>query len=161
MSTGAPFNLRPYLNREWFERGGSTNISLSIGFASYTLPFMPMGTGSNLAPGDALPEFHDLLSPARFWLRCNSVMQQIRSLFRHPLFPYCLALDRVERSKVAALHWETQHDKQGHVDARIIPCIEQGRAYGPVMSHGGSSFGNVGRPAPYHGAMIADYTEGR
>lgn len=160
MSTGGPLNLRPYLNRKWFERGGSTNISLAFGFLFHTLPFMPLGSSSNLAPGDALPDFLDLLSPARFWLRCKSVMQKVRSTLRHPLFPYCLALDRVERLKAVALHWDARHNRQDQRDDRTIPCVEQGLMYGPVMSHGGSSFGNVSRPASCN-VLITDFALGR
>jgi hypothetical protein len=160
MSTGGIINLRPFLNQEWFERGGSTNISLALSFFSHTLPFMPLGSAFDLMPGDALPGFQDLLSPARFWLRCNSVMQHFRSILRHPLFPYCLALDRVERSKVVALHWETQVGEQGCADKHIIPCVEQG-AHGLVMSHGGSSIGNVGRLAFHYDAVIANFATDR
>jgi hypothetical protein len=158
MFTGSPHNLRPFLNQQWFEQGGSSNISVSISFFFHTLPFMPLGASSGLAPGDVLPEFQDLLSPARFWLRCNLVMQQIRSLRRHPLFPYCLVLGRaVEARKETALCWDAQGGTQERLAGRVISAVEQGQTYGPVMSHGGSSFGNVGISASHHVAMTAEF----
>jgi len=77
-------------------------------------------------------------------------MQKVRSILRHPLFPYCLALDRVERLKGVTLHWETHHNGQDRGDDRTIPCVEQGLMYGPVMSHGGSSFGNIDNLLPHN-----------
>jgi hypothetical protein len=158
MFSGSPHNLRPFLNQQWFEQGGSSNVSVSISFFFHTLPFMPLGNNSGLAPGDVLPEFQDLLSPARFWLRCNLAMQQTRSIRRHPLFPYCSVLGRaVDARKETALYWEAQGDTQERLDGGILTAMEQGQTYGPVMSHGGSSFGNVGISALHHVAMVAEF----
>jgi hypothetical protein len=143
MTTAGSLNLRPFLNQQWFEQGGSTNVSLYVSFFFYTLPFMPLGSSFDLAPGDSLPEFQYLLSPARFWLRCSSIMQQSRSFRSHPLFPYCSMLDRVGARREAALHWERHRDNQETLDHHIVPSMEQGGLYGLVMSHGGSSLGNV------------------
>ena len=60
MSTGGLLNIRPFLDKQWYERGGSANISLAISFLSYILPFMPLGAAFNLAPGDSLPEFQEI-----------------------------------------------------------------------------------------------------
>jgi hypothetical protein len=158
MFTGSPHNLRPFLNQQWFEQGGSSNVSVSISFFFHTLPFMPLGASSGLAPGDVLPEFQDLLSPARFWLRCNLVMQQTRSLRRHPLFPYCLVLGReVDARKETARCSDAQDGNQEGSDGRIISAVEQGQTYGPVMSYGGSSLGNVGISASHHVTMTAEF----
>lgn len=151
MSTGGPLNLRPFLNKQWFEQGGSASISLCLGFLFRTLPFMPLGSCFNLAPGDDFPEFQDLLSPARFWLRSNSIMQQVHALLRHPLFPYILVLDRAERLKGVAEDWQKRCDGLEQDDHGVVPCVEQGQKYGPVMSHGGSSFGNVSHPTSCDG----------
>jgi hypothetical protein len=142
MTTGGSLNLRPFLNQQWSEQGGSTNVSLYVSFFFYTLPFMPLGSCFGLLPGDTLPDFQQLLSPARFWMRCSSVMQQSRSLRSHPLFPYCSMLDRVGARREAAQRWEMHRDEQ-ELDDHIVPSMGQGGLYGLVMSHGGSSLGNV------------------
>lgn len=139
MTTAGPLSLRPFLDKGWFERGGVNNISLSIGFFFHVLPFMPLGSASDIKPGDNLPGFHDLLSFPRFLLRCHSIKRQSVRLTKHPLFLDISAsrsLATVERLRSVALRWQ---DKQDYVDNQTIPVNEQS----PVLTHGGSSIGNV------------------
>lgn len=145
MTTGGPLNLRSFLNREWFERGGSENISLSISFFFNTLPFMPLGLASSIKPGDPLPTFQSLLTPARFLLRCNITKQQARRLIQHPRFldiAGARARPRVDRLKAIAVQWKAWYNNAAS-DQPAISVKEQGVVYGPVLSHGGSSLGNV------------------
>ena len=38
---GGPLNLRPYLERSWYERGGAEEVLLAISFFFLELPFLP------------------------------------------------------------------------------------------------------------------------
>lgn len=145
MTTGGPLNLRPFLDREWFERGGSNNVSLSISFFLNTLPFMPLGLASTIKPGDALPPFPALLTPARFLLRCNIAKQQARRFIQHPRFleiAGARAQSRVDRLQGVAVQWKSHHEHHT-LNPPTISVPDQGATYGPVFSHGGSSLGNV------------------
>ncbi|KAF5380923.1 hypothetical protein D9615_004016 [Tricholomella constricta] len=145
MVTGGPLSLRSFLDPEWYDRGGSTNVSLAIGFFSLRLPFMPLGAVANIAPGDDLPNFQDLLSFPRFLLRSRSIRKQSASLTKHPLFLY-ISMSRsqasVDRLKDVATNWK---DMEGQI-AAPIPVTDQH----PVLTHGGSSFGNVDNLLPRH-----------
>lgn len=144
MTTGGPLNLRPYLDRQWFEQGGSSNLCVSIGFFFHTLPFMPLGSASKLTSGDAMPSYAELLSPQRFLLRCSMVKKQAVALIKHPLFLDMLAVRgplRLERIRKTAQEWRA--GKVQANDNRLLSPIEQAQNHGPIMSHGGSSFGNV------------------
>ena len=37
-----PWNVRPYLDRDWYENGGAREMCLAIDFYHLTLPFMPL-----------------------------------------------------------------------------------------------------------------------
>jgi hypothetical protein len=151
MHTAGPMNLRPLLDRDWYDKGGAANVSVSIGFFFYTLPFMPLGLASRLAVGSRLPSFRALLSPERFLLRCNLIKDQAARVTKHPLFfdiATARLLGRVERIKGVAMKWREGLEKPVTVGKHNIPVAEQG-FYGPVVGHGGSSFGNVSR-RPFH-----------
>jgi len=138
MVTGGPLNLRPFLDRDWYKSGGSSNVSLAIGFFSLRLPFMPLGSAMNLKPGDSLPGIQDLLSFQRFLLRSRSIKEQSLNLAKHPLFlPVSASRSQasLERLKDVARNWQ---ERQGEA-AVHIPVMEQS----PVLTHSGSSLGNV------------------
>ncbi|KAF9464774.1 hypothetical protein BDZ94DRAFT_1255858 [Collybia nuda] len=144
MTTGGPLNLRPYLNQEWFGRGGFENVSLAISFFFHTLPFMPLGSATGIRPGDPVPAFGHLLTQGRFLLRCNMIKQQAQRSVQHPRFLEILgarAQTRVNRLKGATMQWKSS----GHsvLDLRNISVKDQGIVHGPVLSHGGSSLGNI------------------
>ncbi|GLB34885.1 hypothetical protein LshimejAT787_0204500 [Lyophyllum shimeji] len=143
MVTGGPLSIRPYLDREWHQNGGSGNVALAIGFFFMRLPFMPLGSAGNLRPGDSLPSFQDLLSFQRFLLRSRSIKRQSASLMKHPLFLHLSGTRSqasVERLKDVARNWKK---KRGEAAVQI-PVMKQS----PVMAHGGSSLGNIDHLVP-------------
>ncbi|KAG6866976.1 hypothetical protein C0991_003892 [Blastosporella zonata] len=137
--TGGPLNLRPYLDREWYKKGGSTNVSLAIGFFHYTLPFMPLGSAANIALGEDLPSFQQLLSPSRFLYRSRIIQKQAKHHFDHPLFSYvsgARSTTSVAKFREVGLSWrEKQHD----LSAVAVPVMDQNL----VLAHGGSSMGDM------------------
>ncbi|KAG6845345.1 hypothetical protein H0H87_010802 [Tephrocybe sp. NHM501043] len=136
--TGGPINLRPFLDREWYQKGGSTHVSLAIGFFHYKLPFMPLGSAANLAIGDDLPSVQQLLSFPRFLYRSRIIQNQAKSLFEHPLFVYIAGARSaagVAKFREVGLNWRGKV----HDEATIIPVMDQS----PVFAHGGSSMGDM------------------
>ncbi|KAJ6572914.1 hypothetical protein B0H10DRAFT_2350920 [Mycena sp. CBHHK59/15] len=156
--TAGPINLRPFLDKDWFLGGGQRNLCLSIGFFFYTLPFIPLGP-SHLAPGDDLPELSALMSPKRFFMRCNIVKDHASRFLHRPLFFETGAArltGKVDIQKDVAAKWENNPEayvEQAEVNKHSVSAIEQ-IGYGSVMGHGGSSFGNadglVPREYPIH-----------
>lgn len=146
MVAAGPLNLRPYLDKEWYRKGGGTNASLAIGFYFYHLPFMPLGAATNIRPGDPLPSFDDLLSKKRFAYRCALVRKEADLVLRHPLqyeigaarFPA-----RIAFGKDVAENWKYKMLPQSPADRQILSPQELAEN-GIVFGHGGSSFGNVG-----------------
>ncbi|KAG6810191.1 hypothetical protein H0H92_012955 [Tricholoma furcatifolium] len=138
--TGGPLNLRPFLNRVWYQNGGSTNVALVIGFFQYQLPFMPLGSAANISRGDNLPSFQELLSFPRFIYRSQIIQKQAQYHFTHPLFAFIAgtrSAPSIAKFKEVGQTWK---DKQTQV-ATPIPVMEQN----PVYAHGGSSIGNIGQ----------------
>lgn len=145
MITGGPLNLRPFLDEEWYKRGGSTNVSLAIGFFFYTLPYMPLGAASNITPGAPVPSYSDLLSKKRFAYRCGLIKQQADRVLRHPL-QYEIGTNmlstRVLFVKSTAEDWKKRVLLQKPSDRQLLSAQELAST-GMVFGHGGSSFGNV------------------
>lgn len=145
--TAGPINLRPFLDKAWFENGGQSNVSAAIGFFFFTLPFIPLG-GPNLVPGDRLPEFATLLSSKRFFMRCNIAKKCASRYLNHPLFfevGMAHSSGRIEMLESVAAQWERnpeQYIEASEVERHNVPANKQ-TEYGPVVGHGGSSFGNV------------------
>lgn len=145
MIAGGPLNLRPYLDKEWFNKGGATNASLAIGFFFYQLPFMPLGAATNIQPGDPLPSYDDLLSKKRFTYRCTLVKREADLVLRNPLqheissarFP-----GRIAIGKDVAETWKYKMLFQSPADRRMLSPQELAED-GMVFSYGGSSFGSV------------------
>ncbi|EKM82619.1 hypothetical protein AGABI1DRAFT_118066 [Agaricus bisporus var. burnettii JB137-S8] len=144
MITGGPLNLRPYLDKEWFNKGGATNASLAIGFFIYQLPFMPLGAATNVRPRDPLPSYDDLLSKKRFTYRCTLVKREADLVLRNPLqheissarFP-----GRIAIGKDIAETWKYKMLFQSPADRRMLSPQELAEN-GMVSSYGGSSFGS-------------------
>lgn len=145
MITGGPLNLRPFLDQEWYEKGGATNASLAIGFYFYILPYMPLGIASNISPGAPVPSYSDLLSNKRFAYRCTLIKKQAELALRHPL-QYEVGIPRlIARLRFLSGTTKTwrQHRLFGSiVDHELLSVQEQATA-GVVYGHGGSSFGNT------------------
>ncbi|KIJ65810.1 hypothetical protein HYDPIDRAFT_87652 [Hydnomerulius pinastri MD-312] len=81
----SPLDLRSYLDPVWYRNGGGGELLLSSSSFRFSLPFMPISprTPPN---GSKPPPFRDMLSLARFHLRCKVMQSQTQKLFRHPLF---------------------------------------------------------------------------
>ncbi|KAJ7109457.1 hypothetical protein C8R44DRAFT_986433 [Mycena epipterygia] len=142
--TAGPLNLRPFLDKTWYQAGGQNNVSLSVGFFYFTLPFTPLGP-PNLAPGDALPELSQLMSPQRFLLRCNIMKRSASRYINHPLFFEIGAARlsaKIPRQKDVAAKWEAEYVSQSEIEKHNVSPMEQAK-YGTVMSHGWSTFGNM------------------
>ena len=145
MHVCGPLNLRPFLNRDWFERGGASEVCLSIGFFFYTLPFMPCGLDSKNC--SEVPPYSKLLSFKRFFLRSNIIKTQADGYLNHPLF---LAINaartqpRVQRNKITYQKWERLKALEPTAD--MFNALGDGGSYlasDLVYAHGGSSMGNV------------------
>ncbi|PFH54286.1 hypothetical protein AMATHDRAFT_53176 [Amanita thiersii Skay4041] len=150
MIVGGPLNLRPFLDKQWYERGGATNVCTSISFFTFVQPFMSLGTASHLERGDRIPTFRELLTPGRFVLRSKLIRRQAMKVVEHPLFPEISAVNRparVERARSTALTWINSQTKNQMRVPIPVPVQEQGGG-AFVFSHGGSSFGNVDKLLP-------------
>lgn len=147
MTMAGPLSLRPFLDRDWYREGGAFNVNIAIGFFYHTLPFMPLGSAAALAPGDPLPSVEQLLSPARFFLRCNMIKQQSIEYMAHPYF-----FERLRAAIQAGIHrhaervakWQEHNSRQAEDgdDEEAFSAIKQAQL-GHILSHGGSSIGNV------------------
>ncbi|KAJ4472090.1 hypothetical protein J3R30DRAFT_3523033 [Lentinula aciculospora] len=156
MMTGGPVNLRPYLDQDWYAKGGAGNVCLSISYFFFTLPFMPLGEAGDLADGKfvqgilsndiEMPPFEKMFSRKRFLLRCNSIRKQSSQFFRHPRFLDVHAARipfRIQRCRTWALVWRKDIARPDVGHDAPIPVVKQPEAEGgAVMAHGGSSFGN-------------------
>lgn len=144
MLTAGPLNLRNYLDKTWYNNGGNEIVAVMIGFFFFNLPFLPLGSASFLAPGDRMPEFQDLLSLKRFVYRSLLIRKQAERDLRNPLFIEIGAAykpARIQRIRSVAEEWQRSKSRPSSEFVPISP-IEQIKL-GPVMAHGGSSFGNV------------------
>ena len=164
--SGGPLNLRPYLDKSWFERGGGGEFMVSISLFFYQLPFMTLGAAAERDQhhehsslervlSDGAPPFSDLLTFDRFLHRAMLVKKQATAFFSHPLFFEILRaanLFRAKRARGVALQWmkraETANgdgtpvnwDKDEVLSIMDIPV---------VWAHGGSSTGNVRLVFPF------------
>lgn len=148
-----------FLDKQRYKQGGAVNLCLAVGaFESCTLPFMPLGTASRLAPGDGVPGYKDLLSFGRFVLRSKIIQKQMEKQIRHPLFldvgsaimsRRSDSFPKIESRRAKAL-------SPDDCDTVPISVIDESRN-GSVRTHGGASLGAVSyltSPAP-HPELIA------
>lgn len=89
-NTRGPVNYRPYLDKDWYDNGGSEAVGLFINYFFFTHPFMPSVSDEWIANNqhtleDGAPPFSALLSQGRFVLRSNIIKQQFKKLLTHPL----------------------------------------------------------------------------
>lgn len=157
--SGGPLNLRPYLDKEWFERGGGGEFMLSISLFHYALPFMTLGEtaeryqdrkhGLERVLSDGAPPFPELLTFDRFLHRAGLVKKQATAFFSHPLFyeiVRAVSLARIERTRLGALQWMKRidaangNDTQKNSDDKKVLAVTEMPV---VFAHGGSSIGNV------------------
>ncbi|KAF8910994.1 hypothetical protein CPB84DRAFT_1763081 [Gymnopilus junonius] len=145
MSSAGPVNLRPLLDKGWIEEGGLTNVSLAISFFFFSLPFMPLGSATNLRPGDELPSFGCLLSEKRFLLRSKAIQIQAANYTKHPLFQEFAEIyfpGRIQRAKESGLQWRNESEPPKHLSDKPLSPMEQALS-GLVHCNGGSSMGNM------------------
>ncbi|KAH7889365.1 hypothetical protein F5I97DRAFT_1923912 [Phlebopus sp. FC_14] len=131
--SGGPLNLRPYLNKEWLDKGGGGELLLAISFFFYQLPFMTMA-----------PPFANLLTFNRFLHRANMIKRQAASLLKHPLSTEIALgshLGRLERTRHGALEWMKSQEEGITLDKG--PVLEAINFPGAIWAHGGSSMGDV------------------
>ncbi|KDQ60978.1 hypothetical protein JAAARDRAFT_569112 [Jaapia argillacea MUCL 33604] len=147
-----PMSLRPHLNKQWQDKGGSNGISLTSNALDVSLPFIPSCDAieaSHLV--DGAPPFHSLLSSARFFWRCNLIKEQTSRILRHPLhlesaariFPL-----RIDACRASALSWEETQNSGRRLPGDDVLCPLANPVDTVVMAHGGSSIGNLDAVLP-------------
>ncbi|EIN07288.1 hypothetical protein PUNSTDRAFT_135974 [Punctularia strigosozonata HHB-11173 SS5] len=154
MHTGGPLNLRPYLDPAWFEHGGATEVCLCISFFWTTLPFLPRPPGTrsrkdaSVVLHDGAPTVFELLPSDRFLLRARSIKRQVTMQMKHPSFLEIILArlpSRIDRMRSAVTEWRTL--KAAGTDPRTLytdrPIDVSTLQDGLVLTHGGSSMGNV------------------
>lgn len=141
MHFSGPVNFRPYLDRDWFNRGGASEICLAITFSYSSLPFMP--SKELLQDGPDTPSFTDLLSPARFVYRSRLAQAQVEAQLRNPLFHElhnAQTPHRVLLTRTAGLAWRAK--KAGDPSSpKEVPSTFNHRSC--VFTNGGASLGSV------------------
>ena len=149
---GGPLNLRPYLDKTWFDKGGGGEFMLSISLFVYQLPFMTLGTPAERHPGalpDGAPPFSDLLTFDRFLHRAKLVRKQATAFFSHPLFLEIVQakhLAYLPYTRSRALRWMQRAETPNGNDTRVDPDEDKVLSVADIPSvwaHGGSSLGNV------------------
>ncbi|KAG9312362.1 hypothetical protein JVU11DRAFT_7682 [Chiua virens] len=153
----SPLNLRPYLDKAWFERGGGGEFVTSLSLSFYQLPCMPLGetarsSGQKLGLSDGAPPFSDLLTFDRFRYRVELIKKQAAALFDHPLFlemVHAASMQRQLRAPSVVLQWlqrtkiakdRTREDS----DEEVLTIKDIPRTWG----HAGSSFGDLASMLP-------------
>lgn len=154
--TAGPLNLRPYLDKPWFESGGGGELVASISAFFYKLPFMTLGETERRQYNehdlsDGAPPFSDLLTFERFLYRAGLVKKQINEFLNHPLFLEFVGVSSLimaQRMLHRALHG-TKHTgatdgsfmrEESDDDLNKILAVTE---MGSVCAHGGASLGNV------------------
>lgn len=152
MHSSGPINLRPFLNKDWFENGGAGEPCLSVGFF-YTLPFIPLGMTARgdlatLRLDNGAPPFSALLSSERFFLRSNIVKMQAKAWLTHPLLSVIgntRTPSRIERTKNILERWHNALNANPNAkDLEVSSNNRSSLTTDPTFTHGGSSMGNVG-----------------
>jgi hypothetical protein len=149
--TGGPLNMRPFLDPEWFNAGGKSAVTTSIGFFLLTLPFIPLGSTEKMKNIEEAT-FDDFLSPRRFVLRSNIVRKQMKHQLKHPLFhevSNARLVPRGANNRALAVRWQDELEKAkgGQLQGQSVPLMEQG-ANGPVFACIGSTLGDLTSAIP-------------
>ncbi|TFY57196.1 hypothetical protein EVJ58_g7178 [Rhodofomes roseus] len=133
-----PANLRPYLEQEWLDQGGSSEVFLSVNLFYCTLPFMPTCADASSPdnPGSEL-----ILSDKRFLLRCRLIKKQMASYMQHPLFLEIVEASlqqSVSKRRRIACHWKTDASEQTHPDEILPAVFGEDTTYTVGVSSGGN-----------------------
>ena len=147
--SAGPINLRPFLDREWYESGGAEVVMLGINFYLMTIPSMPAVPDGWLSQHrseleDGTPPFSALLLQDRFVRRAQAVKKQFEHALSHPLlFEIATApcFERALGAKAAVEGWKKLQagQRMEEVDKPILGFPTDGY----VFHNGGSSLGNV------------------
>ncbi|KAF9234342.1 hypothetical protein BU15DRAFT_79093 [Melanogaster broomeanus] len=144
-----PLNLRPYLDHQWFSKGGAGEFFLAINFFFLQLPFMTLGVTTqqhrdDLALSNGAPPFANLLTFNRFLHRANMVKRQAANFFNHPLFLEIASVEpitRLEGIRIRALEWLKSVEEGTTADDTEV--LAPADFPGITWAHGGSSIGNL------------------
>jgi hypothetical protein len=146
MHVFGPLNLRPYQDNE---TGGSGDVGLGTGLASYVLPFMPLGEMSSGDPSrlelvNGAPDFPALMSFDRFLLRCANVKAQVQNLLKHPwLVDICTSTLRLywdAFGKEVTLKRLKMRDSDHTEDGDEIVSVQ---SLNPICTQMGATLGDV------------------
>ena len=148
--SAGPFNLRPFLDRVWYESGGDEVVMLVINFYLVTIPSIPTVPREWLSRHrfeleDGAPPFSTLLPRDRFVWRAQEVKKQFKRTLTHPLLFEIATMPSLERAitrKAAAEKWKKLQagEKLEEIDKPILDFL----ATGQIFHQGGASLGNVG-----------------
>ncbi|PCH33759.1 hypothetical protein WOLCODRAFT_129955 [Wolfiporia cocos MD-104 SS10] len=126
-----PVNLRPYLNEDWRNRDGASEVFLSVNIFYCTLPFMPACTMPTDPSGpiaeSAAPALLSSMSQERFLLRCGMIKKQMSDYMKHPLFPEIVEAgvhSSVAKRKLTASRWKDalggRHVEDGEFSSSVF-----------------------------------------
>ncbi|KIJ63122.1 hypothetical protein HYDPIDRAFT_92981 [Hydnomerulius pinastri MD-312] len=124
----SPLDLRSYLDPVWYRNGGGGELLLSSSSLRFSLPFMPISPQTPLN-GSEPPPFRDMLSLARFHLRCKVMQSQAQKLFRHPLF-----LETTIGSSLALLEQAKSAAGRDAESGQELGCRAYSSSGGPVVA---------------------------
>ncbi|KAF9231022.1 hypothetical protein BU15DRAFT_56635 [Melanogaster broomeanus] len=147
-----PFNLRSYLDKQWFHKGGAGEFIISSSNFFYHLPFMTLGVTAQqrrdeIILSNGAPPFANLLTFSRFLHRVGMVKQQISNFLSHPLlYEMSSPLERLERTRTGALEWSK--NVEGRTTADDAEVLALADFPGTVVAHGGSSTGDIDQILP-------------
>lgn len=140
-----PINLRPYLDREWYQSSGAHEVFLAIGFWNTILPLMPV---SSVVEDDGTPPFPALLSTKQFLYRALLAREQQARKLNHPLLHEFHELRmpfRIRSTRVLTEMWQAQQEGRKYMgnEAHYSGSFKTMGAC--IFANGGSSLGNVSR----------------
>ena len=155
-----PLNLRPYLEKEWFEKGGGGEFVVSISAFCSQLPFMTLGVTERRKRhehelSDGAPPFSDLLTFDRFLHRARLAQKQTRAFLNHPLFIDIIRVASLEfgrNTHLSALEWRKRVGAASGVGTHGSLDNDNGLpvVLPSVVAHRGSTLGNVRLSTNHH-----------
>ena len=128
-----PFNIRPFLNREWLSRGGVAEVITTGPVYQCSLPIMPTEEPDKSGQGV-------LMTKERFFHRCLECKRQINASIRHPLvreFAEFTGLRHREERYRCAMGWRSM-EKTGRLSAPEGSAVNEDGAEGGMTMGDGS-----------------------
>ncbi|KAJ7655396.1 hypothetical protein B0H17DRAFT_1099186, partial [Mycena rosella] len=157
-----PINLRPFLDKAWYQGGGQNNVSVMLPI-SITLSLHSVGPPAARArrrrPGARRSDDSETLLAALQHRKeaCGSLLQQPFVLRGRHRTSFCED-SNAERCGRQVEQNPHSYVQPGEVEKRNVSAMEQ-VDYGPVGGHGGSTFGNLDNSLPrkYPGLTLQKY----